>query len=381
MILGRAPVSRMLPVGVAMRSFDIIVIGGGVVGMAVARAVLSRHASLSVAVLEKERALAQHSSGRCSGTLHAGTHVPSNTQAARLCVAGYQAAVRYCEARGIPLRRVGKLILALADRDVPRLVALEEGARANGVKGVRVLDDRDLRRMEPHVRGLAALYSPDDAIVDPRRLVHALAEDVSGRGATLLLGTRAIAVEEGAEGLTVYTNRGALGCSLLVNCAGAFADVLARQCGFARDYRAVPMRACLYALSAQKAALVRHQVVTLPAPGYSFLETWIGPLADGTVEAGPVARLTLGRDAYRWRQLAPWELARLAMFPGLPKLWLRHGFWRPALQHLLRAWTRRAFAAWLRRLLPGVQADDLHPGRMGIRAQLLVAMAASLRTS
>ncbi len=347
-----------------VQSLDVAVVGGGILGLATARELLLRRPGLRVAVLEKEAAAARHQSGRNSGVLHSGVYYAPGSLKARLCGEGKRALERYADERGIARIERGKLIVALDESELPRLAELERRARANGVEGLRALDARGLREIEPNVLGIRALHAPHTGVIDFARVAESFAEDVRAAGGELLLGREARAVAERERGVEVDTADGSLTAAAVVACAGLQGDRLARSAT-----RIVPFRGDYYTLSTRAAALVRGLVYPVPDPSFPFLGVHLTKRLDGSVVAGPNAVLALAREGYRRSSVSFRDTAATLAYPG---------FWRFAAKHLrtgaAEAWrdlSKRAFVRDLRRYLPDVTEADATFGPSGIRAQAL----------
>src|ERR687898_278482 len=312
------------------RECDLAVVGAGIVGLAVARELALRHPDATVAVLEREREIAFHQTGHSSGVIHAGIYYRPGSLKADLCVAGARALYEYCERRGIPARRAGKVIVAAAEAELPGLDELERRGRANGVPGLRRIGPDELSEIEPHARGIAALHSPATGIVD-------FGEVTRARAAVL--------------------------------CAGAWSDRLAVAAGAPPDPRIVPFRGAYMRLRPERRDLVRTSIYPVPDPELPFLGMHLTRGLDGDVQLGPSALIVGARDAYRLRRVRPRDLADTVAWPGVWRLARRH--WRPALAELRRGLSRRAFVAELRRYVPELRAADVVAGHSGVRAQAL----------
>ncbi|MEX2195732.1 MAG: L-2-hydroxyglutarate oxidase [Thermoleophilaceae bacterium] len=324
---------------------DFVVVGGGIVGLAVARELLARHPGASLVVREREAEVGLHQTGRNSGVVHAGIYYAPGSLKARLCVAGARELYDYCAARGIPAQRSGKLIVALDESELPALDELERRGRANGVPGLRRLSAAELREVEPHAAGMAALHSPETGVVDFGAVARALREDVEGAGGRVM---PASPVEEREV-------RAGLGARFAVFCAGAAADRLAVAAGADPDPRIVPFRGAYLRLRPGKARLVRSMIYPVPDPALPFLGVHLTRRLDGEVLAGPTA-LLLPR-------------ARSLAWPGTWRMMRR--FWRPGLSEARWAARRGAYAREVARYLPGVEPGDLEPAFTGVRAQAL----------
>lgn len=345
---------------------DVVVVGGGIVGLATARAMLRVRPDVTLTVVEKESRIARHQTGRNSGVLHTGIYYRPGSAKATMCVAGRLAMERFCVEHDVPFDRCGKVIVAVDEDDVPRLGQLEQRANANGVRARRMSPEQ-LRELEPHAAGSAALHVPDTGVVDFAKVAGALADDLSRAGAEIRLGHEALAIEERGDAVTVSTDRGPFTARVLVNCAGLHADVLACGSGRALDIRIVPFRGEYHDLVPPAAGLVRHLIYPVPDPGLPFLGVHLSRGIDGGVHVGPNAVLALGREGYTWGDVDGREVRHLATFPGFWRMAWR--YWPVGIVELHRSLSRRALAHAVSRLVPGISATDLVPGRAGVRAQ------------
>ena len=349
--------------------YDVVVVGGGIVGLATARAVAETHPSTRVAVLEKEHAVASHQSGRNSGVIHSGLYYRPGSLKAATAVTGRRAMERFCERQGVPFERCGKVIVAVDPRELPRLAQLEERARANGVEAERI-DTRRLREIEPNVRGVAALRVPSTGVVDFGEVARTLAGVLHAAQVELRLGTKVEGLHERADHVVIETAGGTVATRVVVNCAGLHSDEVARDVLGARpDVRIVPFRGEYHELVGTAADLVRTLVYPVPDPDLPFLGVHVSRGIDGHVHVGPNAVLALGREGYTWGAVDARELASLAAFPGMWKLARR--YWRVSAEEITRSASRAMLARAVARMLPGVRARDLAPSPAGVRAQAL----------
>jgi L-2-hydroxyglutarate oxidase len=345
---------------------DVVIVGGGIVGLATARAIVRDRPGVKLAILEKESRIAQHQTGRNSGVLHSGIYYRPGSQKAAMCVRGRLEMERFCTEHDVPFERCGKVIVAVDERELPRLEQLEARAVANGVGAERVGKER-LRELEPHVAGVAALHVPETGIVDYSRVASALATSVVGSGAELRLGHRANAVDERSEEITVGTDQGELHARVLVNCAGLQSDLVAAEDGVRHDLQIVPFRGEFHALVPSAAAMVRHLIYPVPDPDLPFLGVHLSRGIDGAVHVGPNAVLALRREGYTWGAVETRELRRLVTFPGFWRM-ARH-YWPVGVAEVYRSLNKRALARALGRLVPGISDTDLLPHPAGVRAQ------------
>jgi L-2-hydroxyglutarate oxidase len=357
---------------VTVDSYDLVVIGGGILGLATARALRGRFPGASIAVLERERAWAAHQTGHNSGVIHSGIYYPPGSLKARMCRAGNASMVAFCRAEGVPVEVCGKLIVATDAAELPRLQALLERGLANGLAARRA-DPGEVRELEPHVLAQAAIHVPSTGIVDYREVCAALVRQLHAAGVELRLGSGVNRVERAgaasSAGHALETDAGEFRAGWVVNCAGAQSDRLARAFGADPGARIVPFRGEYHELVEKRRDLVRGLVYPVPDPALPFLGVHLTRMIDGSVHVGPNAVPAGSRDGYTWSAVSPRDLAATAAWPGWWRLARR--YWRTGGQEIWRSLSRRAFLAEVRRMLPEVTAEDLVPAGAGVRAQAL----------
>ena len=345
---------------------EIAVVGGGIVGLAVARELIQRRPDASVVVLERERELALHQSGRNSGVIHAGIYYAPGSLKARLCVEGARELYAYCEDRGIPFERRGKLIVARDESELPRLDELERRGRANEVPGLRRLDASGVREIEPHARGVAALHSPETGVVDFAEVARSLAKDVEAGGGSIALASPVTGIRPAnsppasraagpRDRLRLLHPRGEVRARFAVFCAGGWADELAVMAGADPDPRIVPFRGAYLRLRPEKADLVRGLIYPVPDPALPFLGVHLSRHLDGNVSLGPSALLAPTRVRHSLAWPGTWRMARR--------------WWRTGATELANAVNRRRFAREAAGYVPGLEPGDFSPWYAGIRAQ------------
>jgi L-2-hydroxyglutarate oxidase len=349
---------------VSTPSYDTVVVGAGIVGLATAHAL--RRAGHSVAVVDAEDRVAAHQTGRNSNVIHSGLYYRPGSLKARLAVAGRDETVAYCRAHDLPLRVGGKLVVATEPDELPRMAELARRALANGVE-CRELDGTQARRLEPAVRALAALHVPGTGVCDFRLIAETLAAELVDGGAELVLGRRVQRLVPRRDDVVVRTDGGELLARQVVGCAGLRADELARRSGTDPGVRIVPFRGEYAGLRAPAHELVRELIYPVPDPALPFLGVHATRGVDGAVHVGPNAVLALAREGYDWRTVRARELAGTLAYPGLSRLARR--YWRYGLDEVRGSLSRQAMAARVRRMLPDVRADDLEPAGAGVRAQ------------
>ncbi len=329
---------------------DVVVVGAGIVGLATARELALRHDGLRVAVLERESRIAAQQTGNTSGVVHAGIYYEPRSLKARLCVEGARELYAYCDQHGIETRRGGKLIVATADDELPRLDELERRGLANGVDGLRRLAAGEIAEVEPHVVGVAAMHSPGTGTVDFGRVAASFAGDVEAGAGTVALECEVRAIHHDQPGVRVEHRLGTTKASALVGCAGGWADRLAVAAGAPAEPRIVPVRGAYLRLRPERAALVHASIYPVPDPALPFLGAHLTRRHDGEVLLGPTALIA---GALAWP--GTWRLAR------------RH--WRAGIAELRHALQPGALVAAASRFLPALGRDDFMPGPTGTRAQ------------
>ena len=353
----------------------IAVIGGGIVGIAIAREIITRHPDAEVTVFEKENRLAAHQTGRNSGVVHAGLYYQPGSVKARLCRRGVGLLEEFCAEHSIPRIACGKVLVALDEEERGRLLDIEERALANGVPGIRIVGPDELRELEPHVRGIAALHSPSTSIVDYGQVTEALAVDATAAGATVLLGHEVTGLRTmGAE--VVVTSRTAGGTAAttfdrVVACGGLQSDRLAEMAGDGPDPVIMPFRGEYWTIKPERRDLVNGLVYPVPDPRYPFLGVHVTPRVDGEVLIGPNAVLALAREGYTWRKVSVPDLVGVARTPAFWRFAGQH--WRTGIREMRGSLSKHRFVEAARAYVPDLADDDVVPGPSGIRAQALDA--------
>ena len=346
---------------------SIGIVGGGILGLATADALLRKAPSLRVTVLEKEAAVATHQSGRNSNVVHAGIYYTPGSLKARLCVSGVVRLRAYCRERGLTYDECGKLIVATDPSELPRLQGLLERGTGNGVPDLRWLEGPQLLEVEPHVAGVAAVHSPHTAIVDYRQVAEQLARDVEQQGGAIRTSAAVTAIQEHAGTVHVTTTAGDFAFDRLVTCAGLQADTVAALSGDPKDPMIVPFRGEYLALRPDRTHLVKGMIYPVPDPRYPFLGVHLTRQVDGSVLVGPNAVMAFAREGYAFTDFAPGELWATLRYSGFRHLARAH--WRTGLDEMRRSLSHRQFVAAAQRYLPALRPSDVVKGRAGIRAQ------------
>jgi (S)-2-hydroxyglutarate dehydrogenase len=348
--------------------YDVVVVGGGILGLASARAIVDRWPRLRVAVLDKEMALGAHQTGRNSGVIHSGIYYKPGSLKSRLCKAGNEAMYRFCDAHDIANERCGKLIVASDEHELAQLDVLSSRAEASQIEVTR-LTAAEITEREPHIVGLGALWVPSTGITDYTAVLEVLAQMIRERDGTISLGTAATGFARRGSEHIVQTNRGDIVCRYLVTCAGLQSDRVARSAGADLSARIVPFRGEYYELRPERRSLIKGLVYPVPDPNFPFLGVHFTRMIDGSIHAGPNAVLALAREGYRKRDIRLRDVADVVTFPGFWRLARKHG--RAGMSELARSLSKRKFLHSLQRLLPELELDDLVPTHAGVRAQAL----------
>lgn len=346
---------------------DLAVVGGGIVGLAVARELLSRHPGASLCVLEREPRLGEHQTARNSGVIHAGIYYKPGSLKARLCVAGARELFAFCEERGIETDHNGKLIVATTEEELPRLDELERRGRANEVPDLRRIPADEIASIEPHAVGIEALHSPHTGVVDFHQVAEAYAGDVRRAGGSIHTGCPVEGLEPRGDGLELRHPGGTTRAGHAVFCAGAWSDRLAVMAGAPAEPRIVPFRGGYRRLRPERAELVRGNLYPVPDPDLPFLGIHLTRTIDGEVLLGPSALLVGARDAYRPWRVRPADLGSSLAWPGTWRL--VRNYWRTGASEMLQAVSARAFAHEANRFVPELRPADFLPGPAGVRAQ------------
>jgi 2-hydroxyglutarate dehydrogenase len=348
---------------------DLAVVGGGIVGLAVARELIKRNPQASVCVLEREREIGTHQTGHNSGVIHAGVYYVPGSLKARLCVEGAREMYEYCEQRGIAHERCGKVIVATDSSELGRLDELERRGTANGVPGLRRIDAAGIQELEPHARGIAGLHSPNTGIADFPAVARAYAHDILEAGGALATGCDVNAVHRNGRSLRVEHSHGATEAGHAVFCAGAWADRLAVAAGASADPRIVPFRGAYLRLAPERRHLVRSLIYPVPDPSLPFLGVHLTKHIDGEVLIGPTALMVGARDAYSLATVHRRDLLDTLAWPGTWRMLAN--WWRTGVAELRHAALRSAFVRAAARYVPELQVGDVQPAFAGVRAQAL----------
>jgi len=348
---------------------DVIIIGGGIVGLAVALQIVKRFPRLKLLLLEKEARVGQHQSGHNSGVIHSGVYYKPGSLKARLCVEGARAMLEFCRTHGIPHQICGKVIVATHKEELPRLQELQRRGTANGLTGLREIGPEELHEIEPHASGIRALAVPSTGITDYLAVCEKYADLIRQQGGNILTSTQVTGLHHLNSEVVVESDHQSFTTKFLINCAGLFSDRVARMDGGDPDVIILPFRGEYYDLVPERAGLVRGLIYPVPDPQFPFLGVHFTRRINGTVDAGPNAVLAFRREGYERTNFSLYDLSSALTFPGFWKMAARH--WRSGLDEFHRSFSKAAFVSALQRLLPELRGEDLVPGGSGVRAQAL----------
>jgi L-2-hydroxyglutarate oxidase len=349
------------------KRFDVVIIGGGVVGVATAFNMLALRPDLSLVILEKEKEIALHQTGRNSGVIHSGIYYRPGSLKARLCTHGYQRLIEFCIDNGVPFELCGKLIVAVVNDQVPQLKELESRGAANGLRGIKQVNRQQLREIEPHCFGVQGLFVPQTGIVNYVAVTEAMLRRVRQLGGSTHFDQTVVQIRSQSDGVRIDTEDDSYIAAHAINCGGLHSDRLARQTEDDLDLRILPFRGEYFELKEDARRLVRNLIYPVPNPAFPFLGVHFTRLIDGSVECGPNAVLSLAREGYRKLSINPRDAYETLTWPGFRKVASR--YWRIGLGEYLRSFSKIAFVRALQTLVPEVKVGDLIPVAPGVRAQ------------
>ncbi len=351
--------------------YDVAIVGGGIVGLATGLALTERFPRLRLVLLEKESRIGTHQTGHNSGVIHSGIYYRPGSHKARLTVEGAGQLIEFCERDGIRYERIGKVIVATTDAELPRLQTLYERGTANGVPGLRLLEPSELRTIEPHAAAVRAIHSPSTAIVDFTEVAAAMDLRLRKAGVEILTGRHITRVVRDGDGIRLCSSRGETAARRVINCAGLYSDVVARLMGARTAVRIIPFRGEYYMIRPERHDLVRGLIYPVPDPAFPFLGVHFTRTIHGQVEAGPNAVLAFAREGYSLGRVRPGELAGALSYRGFWAMVAR--YWRTGSYEMYRSLSKAAFVRALQRLIPAIRPEDVTPGGAGVRAQAVAA--------
>jgi L-2-hydroxyglutarate oxidase len=349
--------------------FDVAIVGGGIVGLATALQWLRSRPGVRLVVLEKEPAIARHQTGHNSGVIHSGIYYKPGSLKAKNCVAGAARMVEFCREHSIPYDICGKIVVATDESELPGLDELNRRATANGVPGLAMIGKDQLRAIEPHCTGIAALVVPGTGITDYSKVAQKYAELIQSAGGQILTGCEVRGIKKSGEEIVLETSRGVISAKRMINCAGLQSDRIMRLSGEDGALQIVPFRGEYYEILPQRRHLVRNLIYPVADPRFPFLGVHFTRRISGGIEAGPNAVLAFKREGYRKTDFNIRDSVETALFPGFWKMAAK--YWRSGFGEYYRSLNKQAFTRALQKLVPEIQSSDLEPAGAGVRAQAL----------
>jgi len=350
-------------------TFDIAIVGGGIVGLATAHRITVSHPGLRIVLLEKENRVGAHQTGHNSGVIHSGLYYKPGSAKARTCVRGSELMKQFCREHQIRFETCGKVVVATEERELPALDELHRRGTANGVPDLAVIGPERLREIEPHAIGIRALHVPHAAIIDYVDVAKKLAELAKNAGAEVRLGAWVYGIRDDAGCLLLKTSKGQVRARYLVTCAGLHSDRVARMEGGDPQAKIIPFRGEYYELVPERCHLVRGLIYPVPDPRFPFLGVHFTRMVKGGVEAGPNAVLAFRREGYRKHQVSLRDLTEALLYPGFWRMAAK--YWRTGCDEIVRSFSKSAFVSALQKLVPELCDDDIRPAGSGVRAQAL----------
>lgn len=347
--------------------FDVVVVGGGIVGLATANSLLSTNPNLKVVVLEKEASLGAHQTGHNSGVIHSGLYYKPGSLKAKNCIEGYAKLLEFCREHEVAHEICGKVVVALSDQERSQLEMLRQRGEQNGLTGIRRLSKSEIIEIEPHCNGVDGLFVPQTGIVDYGAMTMRLAERIQNFGGQILTSSKVVEIKELPNMVSVSTEQRQFSTRALITCGGLQSDRLAMQTQPDLDLRIIPFRGEYFELKESARHLVRSLIYPVPDPNFPFLGVHFTRRIDGTIECGPNAVLAFAREGYRKTDVSIREFAQTLAWPGFRKIALK--YWRTGLGEYHRSFFKSAFVSALQKLVPEITADDLQPAGAGVRAQ------------
>ncbi len=347
--------------------YDVLIIGAGIVGLATALKLKEKKPELSVAILEKEEAIAMHQTGNNSGVIHSGLYYKPGSQKAINCINGYKMLIEFCNTYNVTYELCGKVVVAIDETELPELEKLYKRGIEHGLKGLKMLNAAGIKEHEPHINGIKGFYVPQTGIVNYSDVAAKMAEVFKSLGGEIILNAKVTNVIKTSEKVEVHAAGSVYLTKYIINCAGLYSDKVARINGDTKDIKIIPFRGEYFKLSKEKEHLIKNLVYPVPDPNFPFLGVHFTRMQKGGVEAGPNAVLAYSREGYKKSHINMGEFLETLAWPGFRKVAAK--YWRTGLGEFYRSYSKAAFTKALQRLLPEITANDLVPGGAGVRAQ------------
>ena len=346
---------------------DIVIVGGGIVGLATAYHLTEKYPDKKILVLEKEDEVAHHQTGNNSGVIHSGLYYKPGSLKAKNCIDGYHMMIQFCDEHHIPYDLCGKVVVATDKSELGRLRDLFDRGRENGLEGLEMLDQVRLKEIEPHLAGIQGIRVPQTGIVSYKQVCQKLAEIITQRGGEIHLNTLVQSMKETADNVQITTSTISVECQLIINCAGLYSDEVAKMHLGKLDTRIIPFRGEYFELTAEAEHLVKHLIYPVPDPAFPFLGVHFTRMIGGGIEAGPNAVFAFKKEGYHRTDFDFKEFFGSLLWPGFQKVMFK--YWKTGLGEMYRSFSKKAFTKALQRLIPEVQEEHLVPAPAGVRAQ------------
>lgn len=346
---------------------DIVIVGGGIVGLATAYHLTEKYPYKKILVLEKEDEVAHHQTGNNSGVIHSGLYYKPGSLKAKNCIDGYHMMIQFCDEHQIPYDLCGKVVVATDKSELGRLRDLFDRGRENGLEGLEMLDQARLKEIEPHLAGIQGIRVPQTGIVNYKQVCQKLAEIITQRGGEIHLNTLVQSIKETADNVQITTSTISVECQLIINCAGLYSDEVATMHLGKLDTRIIPFRGEYFELTVEAEHLVKHLIYPVPDPNFPFLGVHFTRMIGGGIEAGPNAVFAFKKEGYLRTDFNFKEFFGSLLWPGFQKVMFK--YWKTGLGEMYRSFSKKAFTKALQRLIPEVQEEHLVPAPAGVRAQ------------
>ena len=347
--------------------YDVIIIGGGIVGLATALRTLEQKPHLKLMILEKESLIGQHQTSHNSGVIHSGIYYKPGSLKAKNCISGYHQLIEFCDMHGIKYDICGKIVVATDEYQLPQLDELRRRGEANGLKGIRVLEKEEIREYEPYANGIKALYVPQTGIIDYADVIKKYSELVVSFGGEIHCSEKVIELQTSHDKMIVGTTKNSYSASFVVSCAGLMSDRVAKMTQEKLPLRIIPFRGEYYKLKKEKEYLVKNLIYPVPDPAFPFLGVHFTRMVKGGIEAGPNAVLAFKREGYKKTDFSLRDSFEIFSWPGFHTIAKK--YWRTGLSEFHRSFSKQAFITALQKLLPDILIDDIEEGGSGVRAQ------------
>jgi (S)-2-hydroxyglutarate dehydrogenase len=346
---------------------DVIIVGGGIVGLASALQLKQQNPALKVTLIEKEKTLAKHQTGNNSGVIHSGIYYKPGSLKATNCISGYNMLIDFCRKNDVPFDLCGKIIVATEEKEIPLLQNLYTRGQQNGLKDLKMLNAGELKEYEPHVAGIAGIAVPQTGIVDYTKVALKYADKIRELGGEIILDEQVIDIQADGEQSVIATQKKNYYAKLVINCAGLYSDKIARLTSNHVNVKIIPFRGEYFKLKKEKEHLVKNLIYPVPDPNFPFLGVHFTRMMKGGVEAGPNAVLAFSREGYKKSDINLSELGESLAWPGFQKVAMK--YWKTGMGEMYRSFSKAAFTKALQKLIPEVQQNDLEDGGAGVRAQ------------